>query len=445
MAVEEPSQLKFMLRALAYRNYRLFFGGQIVSLIGTWLSTVASQWLVLQIALRDHPESAPLWLGIAGFAGQIPIFFLTPLAGVWVDRLNRHRLLMATQFLSMLQSFALGGLAWHGSITLWQIIALNAFQGLVNAFDNPTRQSLVVGLIENPNDVSNAIALNSTMMHLSRLIGPPIAGFLIYAFGEPACFIIDGFSYLAVLAALAAMRVQAPPARAPQHLWQSLSEGVRYAFGFPPLRTLLLMTAVTSMMMMSLSILMPLFAQEVYHGDAKTLGWLLAASGIGALSGSLYLAARRTVLGLGRVIWMACATLGLAYLTFSFSTVLWLALPVLAISGFASVVQMAACNTVVQTVADDDKRGRVMSFFTMAFLGMAPFGSLLAGTLAGHLGAPRTLMFAAGICLIASASFALYLPRLRPLIRPIYRRKGILPEVAGALQATASGEVTEGR
>jgi MFS family permease len=445
MAVEEPSQLKFMLRALAYRNYRLFFGGQIVSLIGTWLSTVASQWLVLQIALRDHPGSAPLWLGIAGFAGQIPIFFLTPFAGVWVDRLNRHRLLMLTQFLSMLQSFAIGALALHGSITLWQIVALNAFQGLVNAFDNPTRQSLVVGLIEHPNDVSNAIALNSSMMHLSRLIGPPIAGFLIYAFGEPACFIIDGFSYLAVLGALAMMRIQPLPPRAPQHLWHSLVEGVKYAFGFPPLRALLLMTAVTSMMMMSLSVLMPLFAQEVYHGDAKTLGWLLAAAGVGALSGSLYLAARRTVLGLGRVIWMACATLGLAYLTFSFSTVLWLALPVLAISGFASVVQMASCNTVVQTVADDDKRGRVMSFFTMAFLGMAPFGSLLAGTLAGQIGAPRTLMLAACVCFVAAASFALYLPRLRPLIRPIYRRKGILPEVAGALQATASGEVAEGR
>jgi predicted MFS family arabinose efflux permease len=302
-----------------------------------------------------------------------------------------------------------------------------------------------VGLIEDPNDVSNAIALNSTMMHLSRLIGPPIAGFLIYAFGEPACFIIDGFSYLAVLGALAIMRIQPPPARAPQHLWQSLSEGVRYSFGFAPLRTLLLMTAVTSMMMMSLSILMPLFAQEVYHGDAKTLGWLLAASGVGALSGSLYLAARRTVLGLGRVIWMACATLGLAYLTFSFSTVLWVALPVLAISGFASVVQMASCNTVVQTVADDDKRGRVMSFFTMSFLGMAPFGSLMAGTLAGQLGAPRTLLLAACVCFVAAASFALYLPHLRPLIRPIYRRKGILPEVAGALQATASGEVAEGR
>jgi MFS family permease len=438
MSVEEPSQLRFMLRALAYRNYRLFFGGQVVSLVGTWLSQVASQWLVLQLALRDHPQSAPLWLGIIGFAGQIPIFLLTPFAGVWVDRVNRHRLLLLTQFLSMLQSFALGGLALHGSITLWQIIALNAFQGLVNAFDIPTRQSLVIDLIENRNDLSNAIALNSSMVHMSRLIGPPIAGFLIYAFGEPWCFVIDGFSYLAVLLALSVMRVPQRPPQALRRVWESLAEGFRYGFGFAPVRAMLVMTAVTSLMMMSQSVLMPIFAKDEFHGDAKTLGWLLGAAGVGAVTGSLYLASRRTVLGLGRVIWMACGALGLAYVTFSFSHALWISLPVLVVCGFSTVVQMASCNTVLQTVVDDDKRGRVMSLFTMAFMGMAPFGSLLAGWLAGSVGAPRTLFCAGLVCLVSSAAFALYLPYLRPLVRPIYRRKGILPEVAGALQSTAT-------
>jgi MFS family permease len=430
-----------MLRALAYRNYRLFFAGQLVSLVGTWLSLVASQWLVLNLALRDHPQSAPLWMGIVGFAGQIPIFVLTPLAGVWIDRLNRHRLLMVTQFLSMLQSFVVGLLVWFDVITIPQIIALNAFQGLVNAFDIPGRQAFVFDIIEDRQDLGNAIALNSSMVHTARLLGPPIAGLLIALVGEALCFMIDGVSYLAVLIALAMMRV-APTVRKLEQrpVWHSLVEGFRYAFGFAPVRTLLLMTAITSLMAMSQSVLMPLFAKEIYGGDAKLLGLLLFATGIGAVTGSLYLASRRSVLGLGRVIWIACLALGLGFIFFSQVRSLWIAVPLLVITGGAMVTQMASCNTVLQTIVEDDKRGRVMSLFTMAFMGMSPFGSLLAGALAGFWGAPRTLLLAGSICCTAALAFALYLPRLRPLVRPIYQRKGILPEVAEGLQASAAQE-----
>lgn len=444
MTAEEPSspragQLRFMLRALAYPNYRLFFGGQIVSLVGTWLSMVASQWLVLNLALRDHPGSAPLWLGIVGFSGQIPIFLITPIAGVWIDRLNRHRLLMLTQFLSMVQSFVLGGLAVSGLITIPQIIALNAFQGLINAFDIPARQSFVVDLIENRKDLGNAIALNSSMVHMSRLLGPLIGGVLIALFNEAVCFLIDGVSYFAVLIALGLMRVTQP-----KHIGEhpsviaALGEGFRYAFGFSPVRTLLLMTAVTSLTAMSQSVLLPIFAKEIYGGGSTVYGLLLGAAGLGAFLGSMYLASRASVLGLGRVIWIACGAMGLAFIALSFSRSLWLALPILVVSGAAMVTQMASCNTVLQTIVDDDKRGRVMSLFTMAFMGMAPFGSLLAGTLAGFWGPPITLALAGTICVAASIGFALYLPKVRQLVRPIYARRGILPEVAAGMQATAT-------
>lgn len=440
-APTEPriGQLEFMLRAFAYRNYRLFFSGQAVSLIGTWLGIVASQWVVMRLALAEHPESAPLWLGIVGFAGQLPVFLLTPLAGVWIDRLNRHRLLMVTQLLSMLQSLTLGLLILWDSITIPHIILLNAFQGMVNAFDIPARQTFVVEIIEDRQHLSNAIALNSSMVHMARLIGPLVAGVLIGLFGEALCFLIDSASYLAVLIALGMMRIALPPQGKPHpRVLHALVEGFRYAFGFPPVRTLLLMTAVLSLTAMSQSVLMPLFAKETFRGEAKTFGLLLGASGVGALIGSIYLASRRSVLGLGRVIWIACAAMGLGFMGFAMANSLWAALPLLMISGGAMVVQMAACNTVLQTIVDEDKRGRVMSLFTMSFMGMAPFGSLAAGSLAGVWGRSTTLVLAGCVCLIASAAFCWYLPKVRALVRPIYIQKGILPEVAAGLQSTAT-------
>ena len=430
------SNLRFMLRALENRNYRLFFGGQIVSLVGTWLTMVASSWLVYRLSsASDQP--AALMLGIVAFAGQIPVFLLTPLAGVWVDRLNRHKILMVTQTLSMLQSFALAALALTDRITIPQLIALNAFQGFVNALDVPARQAFTVEMIDDRDDLSNAIALSSSMVHGARLVGPAVAGYLIYVVGEGYCFLIDGVSYLAVIVALAAMRLRplARPVstmRAIDSLWQ----GLRYAFGFPPIRTILLLVAVTSLIAMSQSTLMPIFAAQILGGTERTLGWLLGASGFGALGGSLYLASRRTVLGLGRVIAMACGALGVGMMLFSLSRSLAFSLPLLVLVGFAMVVQMASANTVLQTIVEDDKRGRVMALFTMAFLGVAPFGSLLGGGVATLLGAPTTVLIAGGACLLAAIAFALQLSRLRPLIRPIYQTKGILPQVAQAIQQT---------
>ncbi len=432
------SNLRFMLRALEYRNYRLFFGGQIVSLIGTWLSTVASSWLVYRLAsATDQP--AALMLGLVGFAGQIPVFLFAPLAGVWVDRWNRHTILLITQSLSMVQSFVLAALALSDRITIPQLIALNALQGLVTAIDVPTRQAFTIEMVERREDLSNAIALSSSMVHAARLVGPAVAGYLIYAVGEGYCFLIDGFSYLAVIAALAAMRlVRATRPEIVEHPLRSLWDGVRYAFGFRPIRTFLVMVAVTSVTSISQSTLMPIFAARELGGHARTYGLLLGASGLGALCGSLYLASRRTVVGLGRVIAIACAALGISLVLFSFSRSLIFSLPLLMLTGFSLVVQMASSNTVLQTIVDDDKRGRVMALYTMAFLGVAPLGSLLAGGIATLVGAPTTLAIAGTVCVLTALVFALRLPGLRPLIRPIYQSKGILPQVADGMRDTAA-------
>jgi MFS family permease len=439
-SIEQPSNLRFMLRALQYRNYRLFFGGQIVSLVGTWLSMVASSWLVYRLAgERGYP--APLMLGLVGFAGQFPVFVLTPIAGVWVDRWNRHKILIATQSLSMVQSFALAVLTLGGWITIWQVLALAVVQGLINALDVPARQSFVVEMVENRDDLSNAIALNSSMVHSARLFGPAIAGYLIYKVGEGYCFLIDGFSYLAVLVALLCMRLanKSRPAITAKAR-DAFKEGLRYAYGFAPIRTLLVMVAITSMTAVSQSTLMPVFAGTILGGGERTLGWLLGASGLGALAGSLYLASRRTVVGLIRVIAISCATTGTMLLLFSVSRSFEFSLVLLVISGFAIVTQMAASNTVLQTLVDDDKRGRVMALFSMAFLGVAPLGSLLSGAVATWFGAPTSIAIAGVICLLAATTFALNIKRLRPVIRPVYQAKGILPVIAKGIEASESVE-----
>ena len=426
--------LRFMLRAFRSRNYRLFFAGQLASLIGTWISILATSWLVYRLARESMPQSTALVLGAVGFAGQIPIFLIAPWAGVWIDRWNRHRVLLATQALSMLQSFALAALALSGRVEIWHVMLLNAFQGLVNAFDITARQSFIVEMVDDRADLSGAIALNSSMFHSARLIGPAIAGWLIAYTSEGVCFLIDGFSYLAVLIALLAMRL---PARlkAQQHppAARALIEGMHYCFGFSPIRLLLSLVAVNSLVAMSQSVLMPLFA-----GDAKTLGMLLGASGFGAFLGSLYLASRRSVLGLGRVIGNAAAMLGMSMIAFSFSTWLPLRLMILPVLGASLVVEVAAANTMLQTIVDDDKRARVMSMFAMAVMGMAPFGSLMAGVTANYVGPPWTMFLAGCVSVMAAVAFAMQLPIIRPLVRPIYIRKGILPEIAEGMQTASS-------
>ncbi len=432
-AAAEASAWRFALRALRHRNYRLFFGGQSISLIGTWMTRIATAWLVYRLT-----HSAFL-LGVVGFCGQAPVMLLGSFAGVWVDRLNRHRTLVVTQVLSMIQSFWLAALALSGIITVGDIIALSLFQGAINAFDMPARQAFVVEMVEDRNDLSNAIALNSSMVNSARLIGPSLAGLVIAGFGEGYCFLIDGVSYVAVIISLLLMRFlrqQVPPPR--KRVLHELKEGLQYAAHFAPIRSILLLLAVASLMGMPYIVLMPIFAAKVLHGGPHTLGFLMGASGVGALVGAMVLATRRSVRGLGRVIAMAAVGFGGGLVGFSNSHWLWLSLLLMMVSGFSMMTLMASSNTILQTIVDESKRGRVMSFYSMALMGTAPFGSLIAGTVAARIGAPRTLMIGGSICVLGGAWFASQLGKIRKIVRPIYRRLGIIPEVATAMQAAAN-------
>lgn len=414
-------------RALRHRNYRLFFSGQSVSLIGTWITRIATSWLVYRLT------GSALLLGLVGFCGQIPTLLLSPFAGVLVDRHDRHRILIITQFLSMLQSLALALLALPGIITVREVLALQVFQGVINAFDTPARQSFIVDMIEDRADLPNAIALNSTMVNGSRIIGPSIGGVIIAAVGEGWCFMIDAVSYLAVIASLVAMHV-AKRERQGTHgrVVEELREGFNYVSRFPPMRSALLLLALVATMGMPYTVLMPAIASGPLHGGAHTLGFLMTASGLGALAGALYLASRSSVLGLGRAMVLATIAFGIGLSTFAFSRVLWLSLLLLPIVGGGMMVETASTNTILQTIVEERMRGRVMSFYTMAFLGTAPIGSLLAGVVADRIGAAMTI-FLGGLCCIAGGIwFAIRLPLLRTMLRPIYVQKGILPSGSGA-------------
>lgn len=423
----------FMLRALGHRNYRLFFSGQSVSLIGTWMTRIATSWLVYRLT------GSAMLLGVVGFAGQIPSFLLAPFAGVLVDRWNRHRLLVWTQVLAMLQSLALAVLALSGRVNIHHVIWLSVLQGLINAFDMPARQAFVVEMIERREDLPNAIALNSSMVNASRLLGPSVGGVIIAAVGEGWCFMIDAVSYVAVIASLLLMRVTPRERRqaAGANVLGQLREGFAYAARFAPIRKVLMLLALVSLVGMPYTVLMPVFADEVLRGGPNTLGLLMAASGVGALAGALFLAARKSVLGLGKYIPLAAAAFGAGLVAFSFSRALWPALVLMVLTGLGFMVQMASSNTVLQTIVDEDKRGRVMSFYTMAFMGTAPFGSLLAGGVAERVGTPYTLLLGGVGCVLGAAWFALSLPALRRDVRPIYVRIGILPEVATGIHTTS--------
>jgi MFS family permease len=421
-----------MFRALSYRNYRLFFMGQGLSLIGTWMQQIAMSWLVYRLT------GSVLLLGVLGFASQIPSFLLGPFAGVVSDRYNRHRVLLATQTLSMLQAAVLTALVMTDAVTLPWLLGLSAFLGFVNSFDVSSRQAFVVELIDKREDVGNAIALNSSLFNMARLIGPSIAGVLIAAVGEQMCFLINALSYLAVILSLLLMRVKPRVLPSgPARVWQSLTEGFQYVAGFPPIRAILLLLAMISLFGMPFTVLLPVFAKEILQGGANTLGYLMGASGIGALAGALYLARRTTVVGLGRVVVGAAIVMGVALIGFSFTRILALALVFLLLAGLGMIVLMASNNTLLQTIVDEDKRGRVMSFYSMAFFGMTPFGSLIAGWVANRIGVPYTLLGCGVLCLLCIIPFAILLPRLRRMVRPIYERLGILPQVATGLQSAA--------
>lgn len=411
--------LRFALRALRYRNYRLFFGGQSFSLIGTWMQQLALGWLAY-----DLTNSAFL-LGLIGFAGMIPTLAVSPIAGVFSDRWNRYHILLATQSLAMLQAFLLAVLTLTGAIRYEYIVALAIFLGIVNAFDIPARQSFVVEIVERKEDLGNAIALNSLMFNGARLIGPSIAGVLIGLAGEGTCFLLNALSYAGILAALAAIKVPPRENRPATQVWQGLREGFAYAFGFAPIRYILLQLAVISLMGMPYAVLMPIFARDILMGGPGTLGFLMACSGTGALIGAIYLAARKSILGLGKWIVYGSSLFGCAIIAFSFSRVVWLSAALMVVSGFGMIIQMASSNTILQTIVEEDKRGRVMSFFALAIMGTSPLGSLFAGYMGEKIGVVYTLMISGIICIAGALLFAGRLPEIREKVRPIYRSMGI--------------------
>ena len=419
------SKLKPILRALESRNYRLFFAGQAISLVGTWMTQIATVWLVYDLT------NSALWLGVVGFSSQIPSFLISPFGGIIVDRWNRHRILITTQILAMIQSLALAALALSGVIQIWHIILLSLFQGLITAVDSPARQAFVPEIIERKENLGNAIALNSSVFNGARLVGPAIAGLLIASVGTGVCFLIDGLSYIAVIAGLLAMKLK-PRKIATQttNVWQRLIEGFSYAFGFPPIRAILLLLALFSFMGMPYTILIPIFAKNILQGSAETLGFLMAAVGVGALVGGVYLSSRSTVIGLGKIIAIAPAIFGTGLVIFSQSRILWLSLFMMFLVGFGGILQIASSNTILQTIVEDDKRGRLMSLYTMSFLGILPFGNLASGALADKIGAPDTLMIGGFCCILGSLAFTKQLPQLRRLIRPIYVEIGLLDKAS---------------
>lgn len=409
-------------RALRHRNFQLFFAGQSISLIGTWMTRLATTWLVYRLT------HSALLLGIVTFAGQIVSFALGPFAGVWVERLNRRKLLIWTQAAAAIQSLAMAALTLAHVITLWEIIVLTALQGLINAFDMPARQSFLIQMVEDRNDLGNAIAINSSMVNGARLIGPAIAGLLIGAAGEGWCFLIDGLSYFAVIASLLMMHIKLLDVRrSASSMLEQMREGWDYVRTFRPIRIILLLFSLLCLMGYPFAVLLPVFAVQVLHGGAATLGWLTGASGIGALVSALSLALRKSIVGLTRMLQIAAAMLGGALVLFGLSRTLWVSLVLMAFVGFGLMQSAAVSNTIVQSLVPEDKRARVMSYYTMAFFGAAPFGSLLAGALAHRIGAPDTLILTGAFCLLGSLWFTLELPKIRAVMRPIYREMGLLP------------------
>jgi len=426
------TRIKPVFRALRHRNYRLFFTGQSISLIGTWMQQVAMSWLVYRLT------NSVFLLGIVGFVGQIPTFLFSPFAGVIADRHNRRNILVVTQFLAMLQALILSFLILTKNIQVWHLVVLSALLGIINSFDIPIRQAFTVEMIENREDLGNAIALNSSMVNAARLVGPSIGGILIASVGEGACFLLNAISYLPVIASFLMMKVAQKKMKSQRrHIFLELKEGFSYAFNFSPIKLILMLLALISLMGVPYQVLMPVFARDIFHGGPRTLGFLIAMSGIGALTGAIYLAARKSVLGLGRIIAWAAGLFGAGIIVFSFSRVLWISMLLLLLCGFGMMVQMASSNTVLQTIVDEDKRGRIMSFYTMSFMGMSPFGSLLAGGLASKIGVTDTLLIGGLCCIIGAFMFARRLPSLREKVRPIYAKKGIMPEVAKGIQSAA--------
>ncbi len=426
-----PTRFSQTFRALKSRNYRLIFIGSIISFVGTWMQMVAVGWLVYRLT------NSPFMLGMVGFISQIPAFAVAPYGGVIADRLDRRKVLLLTQTLSMIQALLLAYFIFTGTITVWHVLVLSFTLGLVTAFDMPASQAFMIEVVEKKEDLSNVIALNSSLVNVGRLAGPAIAGVIIAVYGEGICFLVNGLSYFAIIFALLIIKVK-PRARRliDKNALGEIREAVGYAWRFTPIRDILGLLSVMSLVGMPYILLMPVFARDVLRGGPQTLGVLMAASGLGALIGGLYLASRKNVLGLEKGAAIAAGLFGIGIFIFSFSRSFWLSVLIIFLTGFAMLIQMAGSNTILQTIVEDKMRGRVMSLFSMAFLGMAPFGSLLSGIAADRIGAPYTLAICGLLCVLNGVAFAYRLPSLRKQIHPVYAKMGIMPEISAGLQAT---------
>lgn len=434
---ERVSGVPFLLRALRHRNYRLFFFGQLVSVTGMWMQGVALGWFVKDLA-KAAGKSPELWLGMVPFIAHLPNCILPSLTGVLADRWNRRRILLVTQSLMMFQALVLAGLVYAGAAEMWHILLLVGALGLARAFDIPARQAFTVDMLDDRADLGNAIALNSSLVNAARLIGPVFAGVLIATIGAATCFLINGLTFIAIILALLAMRITSVQSSSPNgRVLEALKEGFAYVAHSPPIRTVLLLIALISFMGVTYGILMPVIT-EILGGGPYTYGLLLSSSGVGALGGAAYLASRRTVRGLKSRIALAVGLFGVCLIGFSFSRTLWLSVPLLVVAGFGMMVTLAAANTFLQAIVDDDKRGRVMSFWTMSFIGMVPFGSLFMGAVADRIGAMNAVLMGGSACLIGAIVFATRLPMLRRMTHPIYIRKGLIPEVVLAAARTPS-------
>ena len=421
--------LIFILRAFRHRNYRLFFGGQGLSLVGTWMQQIAVSWLVYRLS------GSALVLGLVGFVGQSPALFAAPVAGVLADRFNRHRLLIILQALAMIQASLLAFLTLSGLVAVWHLFLLAAFLGFVNAFEIPTRQSFVLDMLDRNEDLGNAIALNSFMFNSSRLVGPSIAGIIIGLVGEGICFFLNAISFLAIIIALVAMRIQKRTRDTIDiTLLRGIREGFSYAFDFKPIRYILILLGLVSLAGMPYLVLMPVFAKDVLHGGPQTLGFLLGASGIGALIGALVIASRASVVGTNKLLSIGTLVFGASLVGFSFSTSFVLSFILMVFTGFHMILVMVSSNIMLQTIAEEDKRGRIISLYVLALMGTAPFGSLLAGIAANHIGAPNTLLAGGIVCILASLFFYLKLPAIRAQVQPIYRQLGLIEEMPSVVK-----------
>jgi len=421
---KDLESIQHIFSSLRSRNYRIYFTGQGISLIGTWMQNIAMSWLVYRLT------GSVFLLGLIGFTSQIPTFVLAPFTGVLTDRYNRHRIMLLAQVFFMLQALAMALLVLFNVIEVWHLIALSLFFGIISAFDAPARQSLVVDLIDDPKNLGNAIALNSALFNGARLIGPAIAGITIAAVGEGICFLLNTLSFLAVIIALLMLNIPMKPlSKKVERFKDGFMEGVHYTFQSVPIRTMIILLVFLSMAGFPFIILLPAYAKEILHGSSETLGFLMSALGAGALTGALFMASRKSVIGLGGIISWNVVLLGLSLVLASFSNKMHYSLIVFFFGGLSMILSLAAINTLLQTIADEDKRGRVMSFYAMALMGTTPIGNLIAGAVASGIGISFTLLAGGIITILTGIGFQLHRKTLRKYVHPIYVDRGILPQI----------------